>query len=133
MSYRKPNEADGSVPEPVIMDIEARFRGFPVPRMTIKPVTGQPDELTRLGLPPKPSSIAPPLLQKGWDRVFGQPLQLQAFKVEPALIEATQFRLFEKAVAKASFDGFNYETSSNWSGAYITANRDKHFLQVWGV
>jgi hypothetical protein len=133
MSYRKPGEADGLVPEPVIMDIEARFRGFSVPRMTIKPATGQPDELTRLGLPPKPSSSAPPLLQKVWDRVFGQPLQLQAFKVEPALIEATQFRLFEKAVAKASFDGFNYETSSNWSGAYITANRDKHFLQVWGV
>ncbi len=26
-----------------------------------------------------------------------------------------------------------FETSSNWSGAYITANRDRHFMQVWGV
>nr|WP_294531108.1 G1 family glutamic endopeptidase [uncultured Rhodopila sp.] len=24
------------------------------------------------------------------------------------------------------------ETSGNWSGAYITANEDRHFLQVWG-
>jgi hypothetical protein len=27
----------------------------------------------------------------------------------------------------------NFEASSNWSGAYITANRDKQFLQIWGI
>ncbi len=133
MSYGEPYEATGWVPQSVIKDIEARFRGFPVPGMTINPVTGTPDELRQFGLPPKPGSSAPPLLQRVWDQAFGRPLQFQKFNVEPNRIQATQFRLFEKAVAKASFEGFNYETSSNWSGAYITANSDKRFLQVWGT
>jgi len=133
MSYRKPYEPDGPVPQSVIKDIEARFHGFPVPDVTINPATATLDELRNFGLPPKPNSRASPLLQRVWHQAFAQVLRLQAFKVEPALIEATQFRLFEKAVAKASFDGFNYEVSSNWSGAYITANRDKRFLQLWGT
>ena len=133
MSYGEPYEATGWVPQSVIKDIEARFRGFPVPGMTINPVTGTPDELRQFGLPPKPGSSAPPLLQRVWDQAFGRPLQFQKFNVEPNRIQATQFRLFEKAVAKASFEGFNYETSSNWSGAYVTANSDKRFLQVWGT
>jgi hypothetical protein len=133
MSYRKPYEPYGWVPQSVIKDIEARFHGFPVPDMAIDPVTATPDELRRFGLPPKPSSGAPPLLQKVWNQAFGRVMQIQAFKVEPNLIEATQFRLFEKAVANASFDGLNFEASSNWSGAYITANRDRRFLQLWGT
>ena len=32
-----------------------------------------------------------------------------------------------------SFDGNNFEISSNWSGAYITANQDRQFLQIWGT
>ena len=31
-----------------------------------------------------------------------------------------------------SFEGSHVETSSNWSGAYITANQDRRFLQIWG-
>jgi hypothetical protein len=53
--------------------------------------------------------------------------------VQPDLIRATQYRLFEKEVAKASFAGMNFEISSNWSGAYITANHGRRFLQVWGT
>ncbi len=32
-----------------------------------------------------------------------------------------------------SFEGSHIETSSNWSGAYITANQDRQFLQIWGT
>jgi len=133
MRYRNCHEAKGWVPDSVIEDIEARFRGFEAPETTIDPTTRTPDELRRFGLPPRPSSSAPPLLQRIWRRMFGRASQLQAFKVQPDLIRATQYRLFEKAVAMASFAGLNAETSSNWSGAYITANRDKRFLQVWGT
>ncbi len=133
MSYRKPYEASESVPDSVIKDIEARFRGFQAPARPIDPTISTPDELRQFGLPPKPNSRAAPRLQKVWGRLFGRALRPQAFRVQPDLIRATQYRLFEKAEAKASFAGMNFETSSNWSGAYITANQNKRFLQVWGI
>jgi hypothetical protein len=133
VSYQKPDEANPLVPEPLIKDIEARFHGFQAPGTTIDPTMSTPDELRRFGLPPKPHSSAAPLLQKVWGQVFGRALRPQAFMVEPNLIRATRFRLFEKAVATASFAGMNCEASSNWSGAYISANQDKRFLQVWGT
>ena len=123
----------GEVSDTVLADIERRFTGFAVPEGTFDPSTATADQLMKFGLPPKPDPECQPLLRRAWDIGFGKPLRLQAFEVERDLVEQAEYRLFEKQVANISFDGNNFEISSNWSGAYITANQDKHFLQVWGT
>jgi Peptidase A4 family len=123
----------GEVSDTVIADLERRFTGFAVPEGTFDPSTATADQLMKFGLPPKPDPECQPLLRRAWDIGFGKPLRLQAFEVERDLVEQSEYRLFEKNVAKVSFEGNNFEISSNWSGAYITANQDRHFLQIWGI
>ena len=123
----------GEVSDTVLADIERRFAGFAVPEGIFDPSTATADQLMQFGLPPKPDPECQPLLRRAWDIGFGKPLRLQPFEVERDLVEQAEYRLFEKNVANISFDGNNFEISSNWSGAYITANQDKHFLQIWGT
>jgi Peptidase A4 family len=69
------------------------------------------------------------LLRQVWNRGFGAPLTLKEFHLDrAALVQETRYQTYEIPVSET-----RVETSSNWSGAYITANRDKHFLQIWGV
>jgi hypothetical protein len=131
MSYSRAH-GKSEVSDTVIADLKKRFTGFAVPEGAFDPSTATAKQLQDLGLPPKPSSECQPLLREAWDAGFGKPLRLQKFQVERDLVEQTEYRLFERQVADISFDGINFETSSNWSGAYITANQDRQFLQVWG-
>jgi hypothetical protein len=119
--------------EGILADLKRRFTGFPVPEGLFNPLTATPDMLRKFGLPPKPDADRQPLLRQAWDTGFGKPLLLQQFEVEADLVEQTDYRPLSRRVAEISFDGINVETSSNWSGAYITANHDKQFLQVWGM
>jgi hypothetical protein len=119
--------------EEILADLKRRFTGFPVPEGLFNPSTATPDMLRKFGLPPKPDAGRQPLLRQAWDTGFGKPLLLQQFEVEADLVEQTDYRPLSRRVADISFDGINVETSSNWSGAYITANHDKQFLQVWGM
>ena len=48
-------------------------------------------------------------------------------------MEATTYRPQIRQADELPIVETRFETSSNWSGAYITANRDKQFMQIWGV
>lgn len=121
------------VPAPILDDLEKRFEGFPVPNEPFNPSTASPQLLRTYGLPPRPDPDSQPLLRQVWNSGFGRRLKLQAFAVERTLVEDTKYRLFRDRLVDTSFEGSRFETSSNWSGAYITANQDRQFLQIWGA
>lgn len=122
-----------SVPVEIIDDLQERFHGFPVPSGLFDPSTATPAMLRRFGLPPRPDPNRQPFLRQVWNQGFGAPLRLQEFHFSPDLVEGTRYRPQFRRADELPVAETRFETSSNWSGAYITANRDKQFLQIWGV
>ena len=121
------------VPPTVIEDLKKRFHGFPVPDGLFNPAIASQAELREFGLPPRPDPVTQPLLRQIWNRGFGEPLRLQQFSVDERLVEETGYRPQVRYVKERQIAETRFETSLNWSGAYITANRGKEFVQIWGV
>ena len=120
----------------IVADLRKQFHGFPVPDGVFDPSKQRADVLRRFGLPPKPDAQGQPALRRVWQRGFGRPMKLQPFAFTPKLLAAlsrVQYRPVVRSLEMAGTGGTQVETSSNWSGAYITANRDRQFLQVWGM
>jgi Peptidase A4 family len=119
------------------VDIDAlkkRFEGFPVPEGPFD-FSADPERLADFGLPPKPDA-AQTLRLKAWERGFGKPVALQPFKFDDELverIEKTEYRLLHRQADEIRLVETRFESSSNWSGAYITANHNRRFLQIWGT
>jgi hypothetical protein len=124
-NYDRVTDEDGD-------DLRQRFHGFPVPNGPFNPATKSPALLREYGLPPRPDPNSHPLLRQVWDRGFGAPLTLQQFSFDQELGEPN-YRLQFRQTDELPFGETRFETSLNWSGAYITANRDRQFLQIWGV
>ena len=121
------------VPPIVIEDLKKRFLGFPVPTGLFNPAAASQAELREFGLPPRPDPVRQPLLRQIWDRGFGEPLSLKQFSVEERLVEDTGYRPQIRYVKERPIAETRFETSLNWSGTYITANRGKEFVQIWGI
>ncbi len=121
------------VPVEIIDDLQKRFHGFPVPDELFDPSTASPALLRRYGLPPRPDPDRQAFLRQTWDRGFGAPLMLHEFRFSQDLVQGTAYRLNPRQADELPFAETRFETSSNWSGAYITANRDRQFLQIWGL
>jgi hypothetical protein len=119
------------------VDIDAlkkRFEGFPVPEGPFD-FSADPERLADFGLPPKPDA-AQTLRLKAWERGFGKPVALQPFKFDDELverIEKTEYRLLHRQADEIRLVETRFESSSNWSGANITANHNRRFLQIWGT
>jgi peptidase A4-like protein len=124
---------DRDVPIDIADDLQKRFHGFEVPDELFDPATASPALLRKYGLPPKPDPDRQPFLRKTWERGFGAPLMLQEFIFSRDRVQATIYRLHVRQADHRPFAETRFETSSNWSGAYIAANRDKRSLQIWGV
>jgi hypothetical protein len=122
-----------NVPVDIIDDLQMRFHGFPVPGGVFDPSAVSPALLRKYGLPPRPDPDRQPFLRQTWDRGFGAPLTLHEFSFSRRLVEETAYRLHFRRADELPVAETRFETSSNWSGAYITANRDRQFLQIWGV
>ena len=115
--------------------LKKRFEGFPVPEGPYDFSAAAPQLLTDFGLPPKPDA-AHPLRLKAWERGFGKPVALQPFMFDAELvdrIEKTEYRLLHRQADEIRVVETRFESSSNWSGAYITANHNRRFLQIWGA
>ena len=63
----------------ILLDLEKRFTGFPVPTGPFDPSTASPQLLRTYRLPPRPDANRQPLIRETWDKGFGRPLNLQAF------------------------------------------------------
>jgi Peptidase A4 family len=131
----KPNaegQARGKIQDDEIIDLlERQFEGFPAPTGLFDPSTARPEQLRHFGLPPKPDPSSQPLLYRAWNKGFGKSMTLQEFKFTRGLVEGVEYRPL-RASPDISFAETRFETSGNWSGAYITANQDRQFMQVWG-
>jgi hypothetical protein len=121
------------VPVVIIEDLQKRFRSFPVPDGSFDASAANPALLRKYGLPPRPDPNRQPFLRRIWDRGFGAPLTLQEFMFSRDLVLATRYRPQFRQAEQMPFAETRFETSSNWSGAYITANADRQFLQIWGA
>jgi hypothetical protein len=118
--------------EPIINDLRSRFGGFEVPGEAFDPSVAPRELLRAYGLPPRPDAKTQPLLRRVWNKGFGRPIALRSFMFETALVRASIYRPSSRQADRASPEETRFEKSSNWSGAYITANRYRKFMQVWG-
>ena len=121
------------VSDETIDDLQKRFQGFPAPHGLFDPSIASPALLREYGLPPRPDPNSQPLLRQVWNRGFGAPLTLKQFQFDRGLVEATNYRLHFRQADELPFAQTRFETSLNWSGAYVSANRDRQFVQIWGV
>lgn len=121
------------VPIDITDDLQNRFHAFAVPSEVFDPSSASPALLRKYGLPPRPDPDRQPFLRQTWNRGFGAPLTLQKFRFNRDLVQETTYRLQPRQSDYLPVAETNFETSSNWSGAYITANRDRQFLQIWGI
>jgi hypothetical protein len=124
------------VSDDIIKQLMERFKGFPVPHEDFDPSTAPAGLLRKYGLPPKPDAERQPLLRRVWDVGFGRRMDLEAFTFDEELVDLlqkTEYRILARHVDEMPLAETRFETSGNWSGAYITANRDKRFLQIWGT
>jgi hypothetical protein len=134
MSGDRPGREKGpAVEQDILDDLAKRFTGFAVPDQPFDPSKASPELLRRYGLPPKPDPDRQPLLRRIWDQGFARTITLLPFTFERDLVEKADYRLFSRKADEMSFSGSRFETSRNWSGAYVTANQDRQFLQVWGI
>jgi hypothetical protein len=134
MSGAAPGQGKAAgIPIEVIEDLKERFKGFPVPQPPFSPATATPEQLTQYGLPPRPNPSTPALLRQVWDRGFGAPLTLREFELDARAVRETVYRPQTREAIALTGEETRFETSANWSGAYITANRGKQFLQIWGL
>lgn len=116
-----------------IDDLARRITPYPVPEGPFDAARAGPEVLLRYGVPPLPDPKAQPSLRRAWERVFGHPLQLQPFTFVRGLAGQSQFRLLPRRLEAAPAVQTRFEGSSNWSGAYVSANRSRRFVQVWGL
>ena len=119
------------------LDPLARYTGFQTPEIgpekTFNPARATPEELQQFGLPDRPDADRQPLLRQLWDEVFDREIRLLRFEASRALFDAIRYSILRRGLDVLSPTQARAETSSNWSGAYITANEGNHFLQVWGI
>ncbi len=135
MSAENPGRDDEPVVErEIIDDLAKRFTGFPVPKeQPFDPSAADRKLLEEYGLPAKPDRDRQPLLRRAWDRGFGKSMFLQQFRFKRMLVIGAGYRLLPRHIDELPVSETRFETSGNWSGAYITANRDRRFLQIWGI
>ena len=84
-------------------------------------------------MPPRPDGDLQPELRRAWERGFGKPLILRPFIFDERLVRRNRFRLARQEMMRATATTSRFETSTNWSGAYITSNRFKKFVLIFAV
>ena len=110
-----------------------RVTAFAVPEQLLDPCQASPGELQRFGLPPRPDALAQPGPRRAWDRAFGQPIRLLPFVRQDDLQARVTYRLHPRRQKAQAVAQTRFESSSNWSGAYVSPTEGRGFVQVWGA
>jgi hypothetical protein len=118
----------------VIDDLKRRFAPPKIAQDgPIDPTTLSQQELLDRGLPPKPDAESQPLLRQLWDKAFGRQVTSVSYKFELAVLQWIPYRMVDRKGDQMPAEETRYGSSSNWSGAYLTANYGRQFVQVWGL
>lgn len=118
---------------PWLADLGRRFTAFDEPQRLLKRVNLPPDLLQRLGVQSEGDHRPRIELHRTLEQVFAGAFRIEPFVFNPAQAEAIKYRIQPRMRFRRASVSSRTETSRNWSGAYITANQDKRFLQVWGM
>lgn len=114
-------------------DVQRRFKPFPVPSdRIITPLELSPEMLSYYGLPPKPHADTQPGLYRAWLAAFGGKIELEPFSLTLEDFASSDFETDFRQVGSPLPSATRFETSRNWSGAFIAADNDRVFRQVWG-
>lgn len=110
-----------------------RTKDLPIPPDNLDLLDATAAKLREYGLPPRPSPELEPELFKVWKEFYvPRPIFVQA---KVALVRnefRPQLRLTSATIPAAAASTTRYETSRNWSGAYIEPNHAKVFVQLSG-
>jgi hypothetical protein len=121
-------------PKLLVEQLRERFTPFAAPKQTrFNPGELSTEELVKLGLPPKPDAGRQKLARELWDRAFGKQVTIVPFVFDEARLQSLPYEMLSRQTDAMPIQETRFETSSNWSGAYITANWGRQFMQVWGV
>lgn len=93
------------------------------------PRTADPDDLCRLGFPPRPDPETQRALYEAWLELFALPLEFEqgVLKDEIDFALPDEFQSVGRVTAPS-----RHEASLNWSGAYITPRDGRMFTDVVG-
>ena len=131
---QQPEGRPRQVPQWLIEQLRERFKPFPAPKeRTFAPAEKSVEELLEIGLPPKPDAAKQPRMRELWEKAFGKEVTVVPFVFDVAALSTFPYELLDRQVDEMAVQKTRFETSSNWSGAYITANWDRQFMQVSGV
>ncbi len=124
----KPRPARGGKGLDAVQEmISNRIHRFPEIPPDLDPLKADAQTLARYGLPPKPDSRTQPARHAFWLRLFSPPRRFVEadFLVPgtPLLVEPRNFLPMARS---------RHELSPTWSGAYITANNSKTFVEIYG-
>jgi hypothetical protein len=107
-------------------EISKRIRFFDIPPSDFNPLTAEPEQLKKYGIPPKPNARDLPTLARFWTEMFSPPLKFVEakffFTADPVLIS---YQLLTTTSDQR-------ESSSNWSSAYVTPRNGRQFTEVHG-
>jgi hypothetical protein len=114
-------------------EIERRAYPYPLPPAEFDPLSASNAQLERYGLPPRPNRETEPELFEVWTRLLSPPLQVIAAEFpKPKGGELPLVPLLR--VGRGGRRGFRrFESSRNWSGAYIVPNGVDKFVFVTGT
>jgi hypothetical protein len=136
MSGSEPNPSPSppGVPDWLVKQLRERFTAYPVPEpRRFIPAEKSVEDLLEIGLPPRPDATRQRLARELWDKAFAKEVTIVPFEFDEARLQSIGYELLNRQVDAMPKGDTRFETSSNWSGAYITANRGRQFMQVWGV
>lgn len=111
----------------VLRRINRTVAFFDLPPAGFDPLTADPTELERFGIPPRPDRLLQPALTRFWEAMFAPPLEF--------LREDFSFALREVIVSDQLrvAPSVRRESSLNWSGAYVTPRDGRRFTEVHGA
>ncbi|HEX3179016.1 MAG TPA: G1 family glutamic endopeptidase [Methylomirabilota bacterium] len=111
-------------------DLKLRLHLAPQPPDGFDPLSATAEQLEQFGLPPRPDARLHEAAFRVWERMMSQPLQILP-PVFPVLTGKFDYRINVRMLVLRR-PVSNLESSSNWSGGYITANHTRAFLMVFG-
>jgi hypothetical protein len=128
---RKHGPRDEKLIERIEAALKPRLHLSPPPPAGFDPLTASADELDMFGLPPQPNPDTHPDAYALWKKLLSPPLTILP-AVFP-VFKTVDYRITGYVVKKKFAFTDQQETSSNWSGAFITANGRGPFTMVFGL
>ncbi len=96
-----------------------------LPPPGFSPLAASQADLKKLGFPKRPDPSQQPAEYESWQQLFAPLLQFEAFDIDVLPVFRTgSRRVFAQLPQR--------QTSSNWSGAYITPRDGTVFKSIWG-